>query len=267
MSRLSNEGFERLEPDEGKLSRPVLRGGCASNGAFLPDYFSLKNLHRRRPNLRTWFEDLKTRGRLLEVTFFGDFSESGGLKNEINNIRMYTNRIIETKNPSEYSKKDFTDFIMLDNIYQKIIASPETEQVVLFTGDGHFASVASYLRNFCSKVVGVYGVDKGISGQLEGISDWCVRIPFVNEPYMECREAILKNLKHAEDHTKSPTFNSTVQRVAEHYNLPDDAVEAELKRMIAEGVVYTVSERSRWDYTVMLNILKVNWELAGQAST
>ena len=228
-------------------------------------YAARRKRHGRRPNSRTWFEDLETRGRLLEVTFFGNFSDSGGMKNEIANIRMYTNRIIETKNPSEHSKKDFTDFIMLDNIYQKVIASPEVEQVVLFTGDGHFSSVAAYLRNFLSKTVGVYGVDKSISSQLEAISDWCVRIPFVDEPYMECREAILKNLKYAEAHTKSPTFQATVRLVAERYNLPDDAVEAELRLMINEGVVYTVSERSRWDYTVMLNILKVNWNLAGQS--
>lgn len=29
--------FERLEPDEGKLSSPVLRGGGGSNAASLPD--------------------------------------------------------------------------------------------------------------------------------------------------------------------------------------------------------------------------------------
>lgn len=30
-------GFERLEPDAGKLARPVLRGGGLSNGTSLPD--------------------------------------------------------------------------------------------------------------------------------------------------------------------------------------------------------------------------------------
>jgi hypothetical protein len=35
--RLPQGGFERLEPDEGKLSRPVLGGEWASDGLFLPD--------------------------------------------------------------------------------------------------------------------------------------------------------------------------------------------------------------------------------------
>lgn len=40
--RLSTlEGLPRLEPDEGKLSCPVLRGESASNGALLPDFNQL----------------------------------------------------------------------------------------------------------------------------------------------------------------------------------------------------------------------------------
>lgn len=244
----------------------------AQNNSALPktavfvDYehwvFSLKELYQRKPNIDTWFSDLKKRGHLLEVTFFGDFSDDGGMKDELANIRIFSNRIIETKNPNEHHKKDFTDFIMLDNIYQKVFASPEIEQVVIFTGDGHFSSVASYLRNYCSKIVGVYGIDKAISKQLETVSDWCVRIPFVDEPCLDCRAAILKNLKYAEEHTISPTFLNTVRYVAEFYDFPEDLVTSELRLMLDEGVVQTFAERSRWDFTTMLNILKVNWELA-----
>jgi hypothetical protein len=37
-SRLRSHGaYTRLEPDDGKLSRPVLRGGSGSNAASLPD--------------------------------------------------------------------------------------------------------------------------------------------------------------------------------------------------------------------------------------
>ena len=34
----NRRAYPRLEPDEGKLSCPVLRGGSASNDALLPDY-------------------------------------------------------------------------------------------------------------------------------------------------------------------------------------------------------------------------------------
>ena len=182
-------------------------------------YIGLKDQHKRRPNIQAWFDDAKKRGNLVEVTFFGDFSEEGGMRDEINHIRLFTNRIIETKNTGAHFKKDFTDFILLDNVYQKVMASPEIEQIILFTGDGHFCSVASYLRNFCSKIVGIYGVDNAINSQLELTSDWCVRLPFDFEKNMECRDAILRNLKYAEDHTKTPMFMRTVSIVAEQYGL------------------------------------------------
>lgn len=42
VSRLLDWSLERLEPDEGKLSSPVLRGGEASNGFSLPDFSKAK---------------------------------------------------------------------------------------------------------------------------------------------------------------------------------------------------------------------------------
>ena len=36
VSRVLHRAFERLEPDEAKVSRPVLRGGGGSNTASLP---------------------------------------------------------------------------------------------------------------------------------------------------------------------------------------------------------------------------------------
>lgn len=223
-------------------------------------YVALREIHNRRPNIGAWFEDLRTRGKLLDVIFFGNFSDGSGIGEQLDEIRRFTNHIVETKSTSPHKKASFTDFIMLDNIYQKVISSPDLEQIVLFTGDGDFCSVASYLRNFCDKVVGIYGIDNAISSQLEAISDWCVRLPFSNEPYEDCRTAILSNLDYAEKHTKAPTFRRTVRHVAEHYELPEDAVEAELRLMLEEGIVYTLPERSRRDYTVILNVLHVRWE-------
>ena len=41
---------------------------------------------------------------------------------------------------------------------------------------------------------------------------------------------------YAETHTKSPTFRMTVRMVADHYALPEDTVEAELRLMMEEGL-------------------------------
>ena len=96
------------------------------------------------------------------------------------------------------------------------------------------------------------------------VSNWCVRLPFSGEPHQACRIALLKNLRYAESHTKASTFKATARLVAEHYNLPEDAVEAELWLMLEEGLVYILPKRSRRDYTVMLNVLHVKWELVDE---
>lgn len=52
----------------------------------------------------------------------------------------------------------------------------------------------------------------------------------------------------------------TIRMVADHYTLPEDTVEAELRLMMEEGLVYTVPERSRRNYMLLLNVLHVKWD-------
>ena len=58
--------------------------------------------------------------------------ESTKLKNEIANIRQITNSIIDTQNSGHY-KKDYTDFIILDNIYQKAVTNRDIEMFIIFS--------------------------------------------------------------------------------------------------------------------------------------
>ena len=60
-------------------------------------------------------------------------------------IRGYTNDIVETKNGGGYFKKDFTDFIMLDRIYQTAYTKKDIDTYIIFTGDGHFSSAVLFL--------------------------------------------------------------------------------------------------------------------------
>jgi len=48
--------MQRLEPDEGKLSRPVLRGGGLSNETSLPDEQPGEFCHRRL--VAAWLEEV-----------------------------------------------------------------------------------------------------------------------------------------------------------------------------------------------------------------
>ena len=98
-----------------------------------------------KPDIKGWFEDLAKRVNITEAIFFADFSHKS-LADEIKRIRPYSNKIIDTRNPLGV-QKDFTDFIILDNIYQKALLSDDVDCFVLFSGDGHFRSVTTILKN------------------------------------------------------------------------------------------------------------------------
>ena len=73
-------------------------------------YISLDKLHRQRPDVRGWRDQLAEEYLIDDIYVFGDFSNPS-LRTEIEKIRHVTNLIIETKNASGFYKKDFTDFI------------------------------------------------------------------------------------------------------------------------------------------------------------
>ena len=81
-------------------------------------YISLERQYSMKPDIKAWKDGLEKDYNIEEIAFFGDFSNQG-LRGELDKIRNATSMIIDTQNNSEYYKKDFTDFIMLDYIYQK----------------------------------------------------------------------------------------------------------------------------------------------------
>ena len=46
--------------------------------------------------------------------------------------------VVDTADESTYRRKDMTDFVMLDAIYQSVNELPAIDTYILFTGDGHF---------------------------------------------------------------------------------------------------------------------------------
>lgn len=101
-------------------------------------FISMEKLHHMKPNLQAWFNDLKKKCNIVEVIFFGDFSKFREKETETKRIRTFTNKIIDTYNPDLHYKKDYTDFIILDNIYQKALSYQEAELFIIFSGDGPF---------------------------------------------------------------------------------------------------------------------------------
>ena len=91
----------------------------------------MEKIYKKKPDIGAWIDMINERADVREITFFADFSNES-LNKEISKIREYTNRIVETKNPNPHSEKDFTDFIILDNMYQKALSSDDIDVFILF---------------------------------------------------------------------------------------------------------------------------------------
>lgn len=227
-------------------------------------YISLKNNFGMKPNIKGWFEDLKTKVTLTEAIFFADFSHKS-LADEIKRIRLYSNIIIDTRNVGTNVKKDFTDFIILDHIYQKALAANDIDVFILFSGDGHFSSVVSFLKNFRGKEVGIYGIKESFSRQLKETANWFVSLPSESDQYGQCAKLIFEQLKEAQisNSRDLPTYKNTFEKIVATKRVNPQRLENVMKRLISEGVI---TERK-----VVLNkkdggklSLFVDWEKAEQ---
>lgn len=223
-------------------------------------YISLDKLHAIKPDLRTWRDSLEKDFDIEEIYVFGDFSNQS-LQNEVAKIREITNFIIETGNTSPFYKKDFTDFIMLDRIYQTALNRQDIDVYIIFSGDGHFSSVVRFLTSKQKKNVGIYGVRDAVSNQLKNSATWVKEIPSENEKLRGYYFPILSNLKYLEEEKKLqyPTFKATAETVSSYYKLNYDGVKSALKEMIHFGYIIQ-KEKKLNDKTI--NILAVNWEKA-----
>ena len=96
--------------------------GCIGFVDFEHWYISLERQYGVKPDIKGWKAELEKSFEVEEIAVFGDFSNAG-LRAELDKIRDVTPMVFDTKNPSEHYKKDFTDFIMLDYIYQKAMTS------------------------------------------------------------------------------------------------------------------------------------------------
>lgn len=217
-------------------------------------YYSLINQKSLGPDIDGLLNDLKQRGVLNQFSVFGDFANDP-IKQELPKIRRYTTSIINCQNLNTFNRKDHTDFIMLDNIYQTMIMSPNIEQFVLVTGDGHFHSVIAHLKTFHDKVVGVYGVKGSFSHSLKEVANWWVEIEAsFNFDY----SFLLQSMKGVEEQNKFPTFGKTVEVCAKISGQDPKQLSAALSRLIDRGYV---AQQSKPGYNGQeVRALIVDWE-------
>ncbi|MGN1121394.1 MAG: NYN domain-containing protein [Eubacteriales bacterium] len=218
-----------------------------------------KNFHTK-PDIQAFTDEVKKNRHIVSYTFFGDFSNSS-LQNEMHKIRGFTNDIVETKNGGGYFKKDFTDFIMLDKIYQTAYSNKNVDTYVIFTGDSHFTSVVLFLKNVCRKNVVVYGVKNAFSGQLMTAASSFREIE-PDELAPLCR-LIVESIRalEAESRDARPTFMKTIDAVAAKSGADKPQVRRAMDQLFDKGCI---SQFVRKIGPNEVKLLKVDYKLCEQ---
>ncbi len=221
-------------------------------------YISMDKLFNARPDIKAWRDEMSKKYDLQEIAFFGDFSNLS-LRAEISRIREVTSMIIETQNASAHHKKDFTDFIMLDHIYQKAMMTDNIDTFIIFSGDGHFSSVVSFLVNRLHKEVGVYAVKEAVSSQLRNTASWIVELPHEDNRLNLYQLMVLRHLKRLEQSGKGKrlTFWATVETISKDNNMESDLIATAMRDLIEKGYVFQKRQTVRGTQNVKL--LCVDW--------
>jgi len=227
-------------------------------------YISLGKLHNQKPDVKGWFNEISANYDIKDIIFFADFSNTA-IRLEISKIREVSSTIVETQNASSHHKKDFTDFIMLDHIYQKAVKSDGIDTFIIFSGDGHFSSAVSFLVTRCNKEVLVYGVKDAMSTQLKNCASHYFEIPGRDEELYSCYKAILTSLKPLTERNNNrkgrrsfPTFWATVEAVSRKNNIDKGYVTKAMRKLMEEGYIYQKSAKVNAVKTI--KVLNVNWD-------
>ncbi len=219
-------------------------------------YYSYHNLYGIKPRISAWRKELETQFRLMDILVFGDFSQPI-INQELYKIREATNTVIETAHPG--SKKDMTDFIMLDYLYQMAAENKNIDAYILFTGDGHFQPVTKYLTQKKKKEVVIYGVRGAFSNQLKASASKCIEYPCQEELTPKYYDTIIRHFGYISNKNINPTFMKTVDVIAERNQIPVDVVRAILQEMLDKGYVY--QEETPVTFNHKIRTVHANWEL------
>lgn len=220
-------------------------------------YYSYRTLFNLKPDPKTFREDLEKEFKIQDIMIFGDFS-SPGIAEELGKLRNITSTIIETGNTYNRRKKDMTDFIMIDYIYQHV-DEKNIGTYIIFTGDGHFQSVVKYLKTKKKKNVIVYGVHDSISRQLREAASEVRELPKEEEIKRRYYKLIVRNMEHVYGNPNIiPTFMGTAETVARQNDIEVEEIKNALAEMIDEG--YILKSYRKVGHGKFVKVLVPKWE-------
>lgn len=221
-------------------------------------YVSMFKKFSLRPRVRQWRDMLAEKYDIKDMFFFADFSNPG-MRAEIPRIREVTNLIIETQNTSPHYKKDFNDFIMLDNIYQKAFSSPDVDNFIIFTGDGHFSSVVRFLTQNCGKKVYIYAVKDSLSGMLKSVCTKAYELPTDQDLDITYYSMIARQIKTADTsgmRFPDPSFAAVAGAVSDYYGIDRQVVKDIANKMAKHGYLNVTS--NKLSYNKRISTVSVN---------
>lgn len=193
-----------------------------------------KNLYDIAPNIELWYEALKREYKKLDIYFFADFTNTL-FKRELEQIRKISANIVVTRDKKRYLKKEITDFIMLDYIYQVGIDQNSPKTFIIFSGDGHFKSVVEFLKYKMMKEVVVYGVMGAFSRTLRDCASKVIELPFSEVELNTYIRMIVDNMEFISDHADIiATFNSIMKVVAKNNQVSEEKIKITLNWMLTK---------------------------------
>lgn len=223
-------------------------------------YISLERQYGVKPDIKAWSEEIRSTYDVEEIAFFGDFSNYG-LRTEVDNIRNVSGMVINTQNSSEHYEKDFTDFIMLDYIYQKAMTNKNIDTFIIFTGDGHFSSVVRFIINVCRKKVGIYGVKNALSHQLKNSASWYKELPSDENAFNAYYKMIVNHMSYLMVHreaAETATAKTIVETTAKKNSVRPKSVSVAFDQMIKNGYLYQTQVSGKNGKKT--NIIKADWQ-------
>ena len=225
-------------------------------------YYSYRKMFHIQTDVLSWRKELDERFQVEDVMVFGDFSYAG-INDDLNKLRTITNSVISTAQPRAIHKKDMTDFVMLDYIYQAAALRPQISTYILFTGDGHFQSIVKYLVQKLGKRVIVYGVLGATSARLKDVASETHELPTSHDVVLKRYKMVIENMVYASKRDIITTFHSTAEAVARHYNIPQTEAYATVSDMLNKG--FLVQKQRRVDFNRAVKIVAADWDKLIQA--
>lgn len=222
-------------------------------------YYGYQNKFSMKPNVEEWFQEIKGEYDVKYIKFFGNFT-GYGLDNELVRLKKMGNNVVHTASDKDGVDKDFTDFIILDEIYRKAAEKDCPDAFILFTGDAHFDLAVKYLRSLNKKVI-IYGVKYSFSNRLKSSANSYVEMPRSKQEKQYYYEAIFTSLKQLRKRKKQATYRKTIINVAEHSGVSQDRIQNALDELLNQKYLYETEAEYRGR---KIKLLQVDWNRVEQ---